>query len=107
MNKVINFHPGTPLREFNIDHHYVTVKDLIAWDKGNIHTSQMALLDRAWDAGYTIHIWYRTDQGYTFDEFYPGRHVYGKELRKEHSMQRLWVGGALGDHLVTGYRPGG
>ncbi|ARB11619.1 hypothetical protein CB7_145 [Pectobacterium phage vB_PatM_CB7] len=106
MTKIINFHPDVAPDEFNVIHNYAPARELIRRGADGVHTSQMALLDLAWDFGYSIHIWYRTDSGYIFDEFYPGCYVYGKELRKEHSMQRLWVGGALGDHGITGVRHG-
>lgn len=104
MNKIINFHPSVAPDCFDVNKVYAPMRLLIKDGLSNLHTYQMALLDYAWERGYTIHIWYNTGTTYQFDEFYPGRYVYGKELRKEHNFGRLWIGGALGDHVISGYR---
>lgn len=104
MNKIMNFHPSESPTDFNVIKSYAFTRLMIQDGRTDLHTYQMALLDLAWDKGYTIHIWYQTDKCYMFDEFYPGRYVYGKELRKEHNLGRLWTGAALGDHLITGYK---
>lgn len=107
MDKIINFHPNVAPSAFNVICSYVPTAQLIAWGDDGIHTYQMALLNSAWDAGYTIRIWYRTDKESTFDEFYDGGYVHNTQLRKEHNIQKLWAAGVLGKHLVTGYKPGG
>lgn len=105
MSKTVNFHPDSAPLRFNV-HGPFGYSDLLIFKEGldNVHTYQMALMDRAWEKGMTIRIWYQDVDCYTYEEFKYGTVAYGKELRKEHNFYRLWVGGALGDHLITGFR---
>lgn len=102
---IVNFHPSDAPTRFNV-HSSFSYTDLLIFKEGlnDVHTYQMALLDRCWEKGLTIRIWYQDEHGYKYDEFKPGMSVYGKVLRREHNLYRLWVGGALGDHVVSGFR---
>lgn len=102
---IVNFHPSDAPTRFNV-HSSFSYTDLLIFKEGlnDVHTYQMALLDRCWEKGLTIRIWYQDEDGYKYDEFKPGMSVYGKILRREHNLYRLWVGGALGDHMVSGFR---
>lgn len=105
MTKTVNFHPNEAPLRFNV-HGSFGHSDFLIFKEclDNVHTYQMALLDRAWEKGLNIRIWYQDVDMYTFTQFKHGDSVYGKELRKEHNFYRLWVGGALGDHLITGFK---
>lgn len=102
---IVNFHPSDAPTRFNV-HSSFSYTDLLIFKEGlnDVHTYQMALLDRCWAKGLTIRIWYQDVDCYKYDEFKPGMSVYGKVLRQEHYFYRLWVGGALGNHVITGFR---
>lgn len=102
---IVNFHPCEAPTRFNV-HSSFSYTDYLIFKEGlnDVHTYQMALLDRCWDKGMTIRIWYQDEDCYKYDEFKPGMQVYGKALRPEHNLYRLWVGGALGDHVINGFR---
>lgn len=102
---IVNFHPSDAPLSFNVHSSFAYCDFLIFKSRLNdVHTYQMALLDRCWEKGLIIRIWYQDGYGYKYEEFKPGMSVYGKVLRREHNFYRLWVGGALGDHVVSGFR---
>lgn len=103
---IVNFHPNEAPLRFNV-HSSFSYCNFLIFESGvteEVHTYQMALLDRCWDKGMTIRIWYQDEDCYKYDEFKPGMSVHGKALRSEHNLYRLWAGGALGDHLINGFR---
>lgn len=105
MSRIVNFHPNEAPLRFNV-HGSFGYSDYVIFKEGvnDVHTYQMGLLDRAWERGLIIRIWYQDVDLYTYVEFKHGDVAYGKELRKEHNFYRLWVGGALGNHLITGFK---
>lgn len=105
MTKIVNFHPTCAPLRFNV-HGSFGYSNYLIFKEGldDAHTYQMALMNRAWEKGMTLRIWYLDVDYYTFTEFNHGDVVYGKELRKEHNIYRLWVSGALGEHLTSGFK---
>jgi len=105
MTRTVNFHPNEAPTRFDVQSSF-GYSNFLIFEEGidDVHTYQMALLACTWEKGLTIRIWYQDVDFYTYAEFKHGDVVYGKELRKEHNFYRLWVGGALGDHLVTGFK---
>lgn len=105
MSKIVNFHPSEAPLKFNVHGSFGHSELLIfRCDNTDVHTYQMALLDKVWEEGATVRIWYQGWDGYTYDEFRYGISLpSGKVLRKEHSLFRLWISSSLGEHLRTGY----
>lgn len=106
MYKIVNFHPSEAPLRFNV-HSSFGYSEYLIFNEGldDVHTYQMALLDKAWEQGSVVRIWYQDKYGYyVYDQFSYGMHLpSGKQLRKEHSLFRLWISSALGEHLRTGY----
>lgn len=107
MSKIVNFHPNEAPLRFNVHSSFGYSNFLIFKERHNdVHTYQMALLNRAWDNGMTVRIWYQDHDCYTYDEFTHGQVVCDKFLRNEHNLLKLWISGALGEHTVTGFKTG-
>lgn len=106
MPKIASFHPeDAPTKFGHVLASYAMSKIFLdSHPTVEVHTHQMGLLPEAWERGFTIRIWYQGLESYTYDEFKVGDFTpSGKVLRKEHNMFRLWVSGALGEHLSQGY----
>lgn len=105
MSKIVNFHPAEAPTDFRVLRSFNLSEWLIIHEcTDDFHTYQMALLDKVWEEGATVRIWYQDQDGYMYDEFRYGMVLpSGKMLRKEHSLLRLWMASGLGEHLRTGY----
>lgn len=95
MTKKVFFHPFLCGYEDNYDEGVYKLNNKMCYE---VHTTQMSLLNLAYDRGYDVYLVDRTNTDILLVK--PGGYAGDKVLRRGHNILKLWMAGAFGDKFT-------
>ena len=96
MTKKIYFHPFDSLYSDSYAEAIWKLSNPMCYE---VHTSQMSLLNRAYDEGFDVYI--LDEDNYTYFKVKSGESTpSGKMLREGHNIHKMWMAGSFGAEFL-------